>query len=371
MKGNIQAKAGDIAPASTRISSADGLLEAGLIPAEAYEDVQKLSGALAIGLSPHITALLRDNPDNKALHRQYVPDAKELILSPLESGDPIGDKAHTPVKGIVHRYPDRVLLKVASACAVYCRYCFRREMIGPKAAAEAMSAGEREAALDYIRSTPDIWEVILTGGDPFILNERHMRSWLEDISAIPHVQIIRIHTRIPVADPARITREYVQALKESCSKPLYIVLHANHADEITPEVAAALSLLREEGGCTLLSQSVLLRGVNDSAAELENLFRTLICHHVKPYYLHHPDMARGTAHFRLPLREGLALYRGLLGRISGICQPHYVLDIPGGFGKTPINASMVTEIDKHHYRVEDYQGQIHSYFDDPAKQDGL
>ncbi len=361
----MRAKTSNTLRKPARISNASALLDAGLIAPEQFEDVKRVGENLAIGLSPHITKILQDQPHNEALRRQYIPDINEMRISGFELGDPIGDKAHTPVKGIVHRYPDRVLLKVASACAVYCRYCFRREMIGPKAAEENLSAAEREAALDYIRNTPEIWEVILTGGDPFILNARHMREWLEALSMIEHVQIVRIHTRIPVADPDRLNEEYLEMLRDSCAKPLYIVIHANHADEISPEVECVLKGLHG-AGCTLLSQSVLLRGVNDTEKALVNLFRKLVSVRVKPYYLHHPDMARGTGHFRVSLKEGLILYRSLLGKISGLCQPHYMLDIPGGFGKTPINDTNVSEIDKGHYRVEDYQGQIHSYFDDPV-----
>jgi len=346
-----------------RITSAHDLLRSGLIWDGDFADIESVAGRYAIGLTPHIIETISTNPASEAIRRQYVPSEKELYVTATELADPIGDDAHSPVKGIVHRYPDRVLYKVVSACAVYCRYCFRREMIVANNS-QPFNSDERQAALEYIRSNKEIWEVILTGGDPFVLSARQMGDLLAELSAIEHIQIIRIHTRVPVADPARITDEYVQAISESCTKPLYIALHTNHPDELNEGAAGAISKLNNMGA-TLLSQSVLLRGVNDHAGTLERLFRKLITLHVKPYYLHHPDMAKGTSHFRLPLKEGIAIYKALLGRVSGICQPAYMLDIPGGYGKIPINAGYVEELGEGHYLVEDYQGNRHNYMDDP------
>ncbi len=348
-----------------RITSAHDLLRSGLIWDGDFANIESVGAHYAIGLTQHIVDTISANPSSDAIRRQYVPSENELYVTPTELADPIGDDAHSPVKGIVHRYPDRVLYKAVSACAVYCRYCFRREMIGANNR-QSFNNDDRQAALDYIAAHKQIWEVILTGGDPFVLSARHISNLLAELSAIEHVQIIRIHTRVPIADPARITDEYVQAISESCTKPLYIALHTNHPDELNDGAAGAIAKLHGIGA-TLLSQSVLLRGVNDHAGTLERLFRKLITLHVKPYYLHHPDMAKGTSHFRLPLKEGIAIYKALLGRVSGICQPSYMLDIPGGFGKIPINAGYVEELNDGHYLVEDYQGNRHTYIDDPPE----
>lgn len=346
-----------------RITSAHDLLRNGLIWDGDFAAMESVSERYAIGLNAHLADLIKANPAANGVRAQFVPDERELYATPTELIDPIGDAVHSPVKGIVHRYPDRVLFKAVSACAVYCRYCFRREMVGP-VKGESFNHAERMAALDYIRTHKEIWEVILTGGDPFVLSARQMGDILAELSAIEHVQVIRIHTRVPVSDPARMTDEYVQTLKNKCTKPLYIVLHTNHPDELNETAADAITRLHAIGA-TLLSQSVLLRGVNDHAGTLERLLRKLITLHVKPYYLHHPDMAKGTSHFRLPLKDGIAIYKALLGRVSGLCQPSYMLDIPGGFGKIPINANYIEELGNGHYLVEDYQGNRHNYMDDP------
>ncbi|TAL37815.1 MAG: lysine-2,3-aminomutase-like protein [Alphaproteobacteria bacterium] len=289
--------------------------------------------------------------------RQYLPSAEELKTTPDELDDPIGDDVHSPVKGIVHRYPDRVLLKPVHVCAVYCRFCFRREKVGP--GSEALSKEELQKAIAYIRNTKEIWEVILTGGDPFVLSPRRLRDIMDALNEIPHVQVIRFHTRVPVADPSRVTDELVQALHSE--KAVYIVLHANHARELTVKVREATRKFIA-AGIPLLSQSTLLRGVNDDAAVLEELFRALTAMKIKPYYLHHPDLAPGTSHFRLSIARGRGLVEKIWGRLSGIAQPSYVLDIPGGFGKVPAGGEWLQE-DGEGYAVTDYQGGKHRYKD--------
>ena len=286
--------------------------------------------------------------------RQYLPQVAELVTRPEEMLDPIGDQPHSPVPGIVHRYPDRVLLKPVHVCSVYCRFCFRREMVGP--GSEALDPAELEAALDYIRNTPAVWEVILTGGDPFVLSPRRLGLIMEALNKIEHVKVIRFHTRVPVADPLRVTPELVAALQSE--KAVYVVVHCNHANELSDKARAAVQLL-VKAGIPLLSQSVLLRGVNDTVEALEKLFRSLVEIRIKPYYLHHPDMAPGTSHFRLPVSEGQSLAKSLLGKVSGLAQPRYVLDIPGGHGKAPLLEGYYED-----GTVTDYKGRIHEYPDD-------
>lgn len=295
-----------------------------------------------------------DDPDDPVA-KQYLPSVQELVTTPQENDDPIGDEAHSPVKGIVHRYPDRVLLKPLHVCAVYCRFCFRREKVGP--GSEMLSAEELEKALDYIRTTKEIWEVIVTGGDPFVMSPRRLRALMEALEKIDHVKVIRFHTRVPIADPVRVTEEMVQALESE--KAVYVVLHCNHVNELTEKVRAAVRLLLR-AGIPLLSQSVLLKGVNNDAAVLETLFRRLVEMKIKPYYLHHPDLAKGTSHFRLPILEGQAIMKKLREKLSGIAQPRYVLDIPGGFGKVPVEASYL-EQQAEDYVVTDTTGGQHLY----------
>lgn len=322
-------------------------------PDETLEDV---TARYAYRITGHIQKMIEGQPENSPIARQYLPRLEELNKHPEENSDPIGDEAHTPVKGVVHRHTDRVLLKLANICAVYCRFCFRREMVGP--GADILNPAERTTALKYIAAHPEIQEVILTGGDPLILSPRQLSETLEALDKIDHIRLIRIHTRIPIADPQRITPDLCKAL--SRKKAVYIALHINHPHEITPDVENAVSALLQTGS-TLLSQSVLLKDINDDTQILEDLFRKLTALKIKPYYLHHPDLAPGTGHFRLSLKEGRALVKKLHGHLSGIYLPTYMLDIPGGYGKVPINNDYITELEDGTYIVEDYQGQKHSY----------
>ncbi len=346
---------------TNRIHDLGGLCDAGLIKTLNASALRKISAKYDIGISPNALEAIKDkaNPLSDPVGRQYIPSQEELNQEGTELDDPIGDQAYCPVKGIVHRYPDRVLLKVTEHCAVYCRYCFRREMIGKNA--KGLSADELEQALAYIENAPHIWEVILTGGDPLILSPRRLESLFKRLEAIDHVKIIRIHSRIPVADPERMTDEVLNVLK-NCQKPLYMVVHINHAQEITSDTRKALIDLRQ-ANCMMLSQSVLLKGVNDNAESLENLFRSLIELGVKPYYMHHPDKANGTGHFRVSLEKGQELMRQLRGRISGLCLPEYMLDIPGGHGKVPVGHDYLGTCENGLYRVEDHKGNRHAYAD--------
>jgi lysine 2,3-aminomutase len=286
--------------------------------------------AYATAITPAMAELIDRADPNDPIALQFVPSMAELDVRPDELVDPIGDRSHTPVEGIVHRYPDRVLLKAVSVCPVYCRFCFRREMVGPEKDGN-LTPQELEAALDYIRAHPEIWEIILTGGDPFMLSARRAAALTRALEAIPHVKVIRWHTRMPVADPARITPEYVAAIRSS-TKAVYVAMHCNHARELTAQARAGLARMAD-AGIVLLSQTVLLKGVNADIDSLSDLMRTLVESRVRPYYLHHPDLARGTSHFRLSVEEGQGLVRELRDRISGLAQPQYVIDIPGGVSK--------------------------------------
>ncbi len=345
-----------IAGAKTLRSPAD-LAEAGLIEHDQVAQLTDVAAAYATAVTPALAALIDRADLDDPIARQFVPSRAELDIRPEELSDPIGDKAHEPVEGIVHRYPDRVLLKVVSVCPVYCRFCFRREMVGPDKDGN-LSPAELQAALAYIRKNSEIWEVIVTGGDPFILSARRASALTRALEAIPHVRVIRWHTRMPVADPGRVSSEFVEAIR-SASKAVYVAIHCNHARELTPAARAACARL-VEAGIPLLSQTVLLAGVNDDIDTLSDLMRALIEARVKPYYLHHADLAPGTSHFRTSLDRGQELARQLRDRVSGLAQPHYVIDIPGGVSKALASPADV-ETEDGRIRLRGRDGEWRDY----------
>ncbi|MDH6269250.1 lysine 2,3-aminomutase [Rhizobium sp. SG_E_25_P2] len=345
----------------TALTTPKDLVSAGLIDETALESAERVAARYAISLTDDVARLINPADVHDPIARQYLPRPEELTILPGEREDPIGDHAHAPVAGIVHRYPDRVLLKAVHVCPVYCRFCFRREMVGPSG--DGMLAGEAlDGALDYIAHHPEIWEVIITGGDPLVLSPRRLASLMQRLGAINHVKIIRFHSRVPVVDPGRIDGALIDALKAS-GKTVYVALHANHAHEFTPGARSAVDTLIA-GGVTMVSQSVLLRGVNDSVEALEALMRGFVEMRVKPYYLHHPDLAPGTSHFRLGIDEGRALVEALRRRVSGLCMPAYILDVPGGSGKASLTESPVMAVGEGAYEIFDRHGETHVYRDE-------
>jgi lysine 2,3-aminomutase len=323
--------------AARTLRTADELVSAGLVAPGSRDAVDAVARRYAVAITPAMRALMPGGispgtaPANDPIARQFVPDPAELITAPHELLDPIGDDALSPLKGVVHRYADRALLKPLLVCPVYCRFCFRREQVGPDGG--LLSEAELEAAYDWFRARPDISEVILTGGDPLMLSPRRLGAIVAALSSISHLRVLRVHTRVPVADPALVTEALADALETD--KAMWLVVHANHAREFTDAARAALRRVLARG-VPLLGQSVLLRGVNDSEAALEALFRAMLGARVKPYYLHQLDPAPGTARFHVPIEEGRRLLAGLRGRVTGLAWPTYVLDIPGGHGKVPI-----------------------------------
>jgi len=334
----------------------DRLLAAGLIDAKDLQGISQVAQHFAIGISPQIHALMHHAGPSDPIAAQFVPDIREMDWSAEELQDPIGDEAHSPLAGIVHRYPDRVLFKLTSACPVYCRFCFRRETVGK--ASEALEEADIGHALAYIESTPQIWEVIVSGGDPLILSPRRLQSIMQRLGAIAHVGVIRFHTRVPVVRPDAINAALIDALK--IGKAVYIVLHTNHAQELSADARAACARIIDSG-FPMLSQTVLLNGVNADAQTLTTLFRSLVEMRIKPYYLHHGDLARGTAHFRTSIEQGQEIMRELRGAVSGLCQPLYVLDIPGGYGKVPIGPNYVNRMANGGLEVTDMRGVTHDY----------
>jgi lysine 2,3-aminomutase len=345
---------------ATTLRTIAQLRDAGLVDAAHAAALEPVAARYAVALTPALADLIDPDDPNDPIARQFIPDPAELAKRPEEHADPIGDDAFSPVEGIVHRYPDRVLLKLVYTCPVYCRFCFRREMVGPNGR-PGLTARQRATAYDYIRTHPQIWEVILTGGDPLVLPASRLRSAVDALARIDHVKIIRIHTRVPAVAPERITAEMVDAMKAR-GKTSYVVLHANHPRELTQAARTACARIID-AGIPMLSQSVLLKGVNDDAEVLAELMRAFVACRIKPYYLHHADLAPGTGHLRTSIAEGQELMRRMRGRVSGLCQPTYMLDIPGGAGKVPIGPQYVSSeaTDDGSTEVRAIDGTTHSY----------
>jgi len=326
-------------------------------PSSAAQDMEQVARRYAVAVSPTLLALIDPADPRDPIARQFLPSLAELETLPRERADPIGDAAHSPVPGIVHRHAGRALFKIVSACPVYCRFCFRRETVGP-GKDNALSPADFEGALAYIATHPDIREVILTGGDPFILSPRRIAEVSARLGAIGHVKIVRWHTRVPVTDPERVSDALVAAL-HGAGAVHWIAIHANHAREFGADARRAVARLAD-AGIPLVSQSVLLKGVNDDVETLAALMRAFVENRIKPYYLHHPDLAPGTSHFRNSIAEGLALMTALRARVSGIEMPAYMLDIPGGFGKVSLESDHL-EISGDGIRVRDLGGGWHDY----------
>ncbi len=340
------------------LRTVDDLVASGLLPASDTSGIRQVADRYAVAMTPTVVNLIDPADPADPIAAQFVPTSAELIEAEGERDDPIGDHAHTPVEGIVHRYPDRVLLKAVHVCPVYCRFCFRREMVGPQGDGN-LSSEKLTAALDYIRSQDEIWEVILTGGDPLVMSPRRLRTIMVELASMPHVKIVRIHSRVPVVNPDSIAAELIEALKAG-EKTVYLALHANHPREMTKAAREACGRLAD-AGIVMVSQSVLLRGVNDDPEILAELMRAFVEARVKPYYLHHPDMAPGTGHFRLPIAEGQAIMRELRARVSGLCIPTYILDLPGGHGKVAVGEGAIHETDEGVFEILDRNGTTHRY----------
>ena len=330
------------------------LAEAGLIPDAGAADADRVSERYAVAVTPHLAHLIDPSDPADPISRQFVPDVLELTPHPADLADPIGDGAHSPLKGIVHRHANRLLLLPTLVCPVYCRFCFRRETVGP--AGGVLTADELDRALGYIAAHDEVIEVILSGGDPLTLSDRRLADIVHRLDGLAHVETIRIHTRVPIAEPDRVTPALVEIV--ALETPVYMAVHCNHPRELAPPVTAALARLAD-AGIPMLSQTVLLKGVNDDPETMAALMRALVRNRVKPYYLHHPDLAPGTAHFRTTIADGQALMRALRRLVPGPALPTYVLDIPGGHGKVPIGPGFLSADETGAVVVEDDEGRRH------------
>ncbi|MDP3849291.1 MAG: KamA family radical SAM protein [Luteolibacter sp.] len=313
---------------------------------------------LAMSITPHFFNLMdRDDPECP-IRRQVIPRIEEGWNAPEELSDPCGEDSHMPVPGLVHRYPDRVLFLVTDRCASYCRYCTRSRVVS--GVGEQHLETQWEAAFRYLEKTPQIRDVLLSGGDPLLFSDERLDKILTRLRAIPHIQFIRIGSRIPIFLPQRITPELCAMLKKH--HPLFISIHTNHPRELTSEVRDALGRLAD-AGIPLGNQSVLLRGVNDSVEIQKTLVHKLLMCRVRPYYLYQCDLINGSSHLRTPVAQGVAIIEGLRGHTTGYAIPQFVIDGPGGGGKIPINPNYIVEAGTGHLTLRNFEGEIFDYPD--------
>lgn len=320
-----------------------------------------LGDGFPMSITPYYLGLIdRDDP-NCPIRLQCVPQIAEAVQVQGDLRDPLGEEAHQVAPHLIQRYPDRVLLLATDRCAVYCRFCTRSRMVGAGGGARPLE--HLEPALDYIRSHPEVREVIVSGGDPLVMVDARIEALLEALAAIEHVGNLRIATRAPVTLPQRITPELCRTLRRHPA--VWVMTHFNHVNELSAEARAACARLAD-GGLPVMNQTVLLRGVNDSAPALENLFRGLVQNRVRPYYLLQTDPVRGTSHLRTPLARGIELMASLQGRLSGIALPRLIVDSPGGRGKVPVGPDYIVTRDGGLTTLRTFRGELVQYQDPPA-----
>ncbi len=317
-------------------------------------------GALPVGCNPYYASLLDPDDPAQPLRRTVVPVVDEYVRTPGEADDPLSEDAHSPVPGLVHRYPDRVLFLVTGFCAVYCRYCTRARVVGNPGGEYRFSTTQWERAAAYIEAHPTIRDVLLSGGDPFTLADERLAWLLARLRRIPHVELLRLGTKVPAVLPQRITPALVQLLKRF--HPLWLSLHFTHPDELTPEAREACERLAD-AGLPLGSQTVLLAGVNDHLDTMRRLLQGLLTMRVRPYYLYQCDPISGSAHFRTPVARGLEIIQGLRGYTTGYAVPTFVIDAPGGGGKVSLQPEAVVGREGNDVLLRNYEGRIYRYPD--------
>jgi len=323
---------------------------------EEIEAIEASKGRMATAITPYFAKLMDRNDSNCPIRRQAIPTMAEFHLSPADLFDPCAEDENSPVHGLVHRYPDRVLLLVTDKCAVYCRYCTRRRMVG--SSEKCITQEELDEAVAYIQATKKIRDVLISGGDPLLLEDDHLESIIAKVRKVPHVEIIRIGTRVPVTLPQRITPSLTSMLKKY--HPLWISIHFSHPKEITKEVRRACAMLAE-AGIPLGSQTVLLRGINDRPVVMKRLMHELLKIRVRPYYIYQCDLAMGTEHFRTPIAVGINIIEKLRGHTTGYAVPSFVIDAPGGGGKIPVGPTYMISQDKGKMVLRNYQGKVFEY----------
>jgi len=323
------------------------------------EAISRHTGSLPVGITPYYASLMSNLDPTQGLRRTVVPVLGEYEIARGENEDPLGEDSHSPVPGLVHRYPDRVLLLVTNFCSVYCRYCTRARMVG-SAGERSVKKGDIELALNYIEQTPAIRDVLISGGDPLSLDDDRLEYVLQRLSKIKHVEFVRIGSKQPVVQPMRVTSSLRRMLKRY--HPLWMSLHFTHPDELTPEVEEACGRLAD-AGIPLGSQTVLLKGVNDDLETMRKLMHGLLKIRVKPYYLYQADPISGSSHFRTPVSKGVELIRGLRGHTTGYAVPNFVVDAPNGGGKIPIAPDYVVGYENGDLLLKSFDGDIYRYPD--------
>ena len=314
------------------------------------------SGLFRVDITPYFVSLIEPEDPNDPVRRQVIPRAEEIVPFTGMMEDSLAEDRHSPVPGLVHRYPDRVLMMVTTQCASYCRYCTRSRIVGDPNA--TFSRAEFEAQLDYLKRTPQVRDVLLSGGDPFVLAPKLLDELLRRLREIEHIEIIRIGSRVPVFLPQRITPEFCDTLAKY--HPLWVNIHVNHPNEITAELAEACDRL-SRAGIPLGNQSVLLAGINDCVHIQRKLVRELVRMRVRPYYLYQCDLVEGAGHFRTPVGKGVEIVEGLRGHTSGYAVPTYVVDAPGGGGKIPVMPNYMVSMSDHKIILRNYEGYITTY----------
>ncbi|MBI2094195.1 MAG: KamA family radical SAM protein [Candidatus Omnitrophica bacterium] len=314
------------------------------------------SGRFIMGIPPYWAALMDPDDPTCPIRRQAVPVEEEYRLSPNDMIDPLGEDSHMPVPGLVHRYPDRVLLLVVEVCSMYCRFCTRSRVVGTSAGFS--KPANIDVAIDYIKAHRKIRDVLISGGDPLTLSDERLDEVITKLRSIPHVEFIRIGTRNPVTLPYRVTESLCAVLQKH--KPVWMSLHFNHPKEVTPAVRKACGMLADSG-VPLGSQTVLLKGINDRPAIMKKLFHELLKTRVRPYYIYQCDPVKGTAHFRTPVAAGLQIIEKLRGHTSGYAVPTFVVDGPGGGGKIPLMPNYVVSVKDGVWTLRNFAGKIFTY----------
>jgi lysine 2,3-aminomutase len=330
---------------------------------EEIASIDASKGRMATAITPYFAKLMSRTDPNCPIRRQAIPTPEEFHVSPHDLLDPCAEDENSPVHGLVHRYPDRVLLLVTDKCAVYCRYCTRRRIVG--SSEKCITENELDEAIGYIQSTKKIRDVLFSGGDPLLLEDDHLERILAKVRKIPHVEIIRIGTRVPVTLPQRITPALINMLRKY--HPLWVSIHFSHPKEVTKEVRRSCGML-SDAGIPLGSQTVLLRGINDKPFIMKRLMHELLKIRVRPYYIYQCDLAMGTEHFRTPIAVGINIIEKLRGHTTGYAVPNFVIDAPGGGGKIPVGPTYLISQDKGKMVLRNYQGKVFEY-QEPGNQD--
>jgi len=343
-----------------RIRSREELAHIIQLTLEEEKGIEKAKGRLSMAITPYWAALMDQEDPNCPIRRQAVPVSAESIIAPHEMVDPCAEDRDSPAHHLVHRYPDRVLLLATEHCAMYCRHCTRRRLVGDHEEPQINSASRFDAAIEYIKGNKKIRDVLISGGDPFVLEDEELEDLIQKVRSISHVEFLRLGTRVPVTLPQRITEKMVTMLKKY--SPIWISIHFNHPKEITKRCKIACDML-VEAGLPLGSQTVLLKGINDRPYIMRRLMHELLQIRVRPYYIYQCDPVRGTQHFRTPVAVGINIIEKLRGHTSGYGVPTYVIDGPGGGGKIPIGPNYILSQAKGKYVLRNYKGKIYTYLE--------